>query len=414
MNSANITIAIIALLSVLMIWWRWGWSSFLGQYISVSFLYAIPAIVGIVLPFHITGGTRGVFSAPSMETVYVYGTSWIAYLMFTALINPTRIFKSNNIEREKLAVFACFLLMIFGYIFICIEIEPLFFLQPRGSIEYSLLLTIWRWLPLFGLILAVGQRSYVFAAIFAVFIIIYFIAGDRTIIAIAICSLVLFYHLNSGKRNILPNIPIILIGFFVLALMMLGKPVYLSVKNPELFQVYMSKDFLLSEISSFEPFGTFNILDYVVNKDLSISFSQFIFPILYNITFFPSFFGLETNLFYNIVLNNIDIELSYGIAGNIFAHGYAAFGILGIPLLAFLIVISLFGCEMFAIRFAGVWRVFFLVCGATIVIYINRNGLDNFLSFIRQIFVVTVMILMTKNILASVGFLATITRDRNG
>jgi hypothetical protein len=111
--------------------------------------------------------------------------------------------------------------------------------------------------------------------------------------------------------------------------------------------------------------------------------------VLGNVLIVPSAFGLSTNLYNAVVSATLSPKFGYGIAGNYLAHGYTVGGTMGAALFYFILPLMLRLCDGQFRAKDGSVKIFWCCAGAVIAFYIHRNGLDNGLSFVRQVFIMS-------------------------
>jgi len=371
---------------------RFGWNSFVSLGILGAFLYAIPAMIGAYTPIQLTLGIRGVFATPSTEAVAVLAVAWVTLAVLVAILpRPAfqRAAKAATMS-DGAALRACALLVMAGYAYIASTLGPFYFLAERSETELGLASTLWRWTFVFGLILSVQEKRPVYGAFFLLFLTVHMIAGDRTIPAIAVAAAVLTAFIHQGRRRALPR-PATLGALTILfAVLLVAKPLYFFIKTPsaEMAALLLNPDALRYAALGFEPLGTFSLLQVSIDEGVRIPFDLFFASIFGNLLVFPSLFGVDTNLFNTTVTGHLPSDLSFGVAGNYFAHGFVTLGVPGVTLFAALFALALHGLERAGLRATGVFRAFCVISAAIIAIYAHRNGLDNLLSFLRQVAVV--------------------------
>ena len=142
---------------------------------------------------------------------------------------------------------------------------------------------------------------------------------------------------------------------------------------------------------SFEPFIIFahTTFSLNINNFETIKYLESIFS---NLFIFPSYFELNNNYYYETLIKNLPLELSYGIGGSIFASTYLAFGFSGSLLMGFLFGYTIISLDKYIKSSNSLHIILASAIAAFIAIYIFRNSLDNFFSFIRQIIIVYVFL----------------------
>lgn len=373
---------------------RFGWNSFITLGVLGSFLYSLPAIIGVYSPIHISLGARGYFAKPTPQAVLALSFAWLMFLSLVAILPVKNVtyLKSERPSNSLLRTTA--LLTLFGYIVVSASLGPLYFLQDRSEADLGLVSTLWRWFFVFGIVLSFQAERHLYVIFFLVFLIMHMIAGDRTIPAIAVGAIILSKFIIGGRRKTTPPKKYLLFGGAAFVLLLVVKPIYLFLKNPS-FQnaaIYFNFENFLYSLQAFEPLGTFSLLQLSIDENLSMPFGQFITSIASNILLMPSFFKINSNYFNEYITSNISGHLTFGVAGNYFAHAYVALGLIGILLFAFIFIMFLHTIENLSMAKGGLFRSMCIVLGATIAIYAHRNGLDNLLSFVRQVLVAGLLI----------------------
>lgn len=394
MGWENGLLGILSIGTLLMAFARFGWSSFVSLGILGALLYAMPAVIGLYSPIYINHGPGRIFVQPSPDAVLTLTLAWLVFAPLVAVLPvagkpvPLAGGQVGGLLRATL------LLTIAGYLVIAATLGPTYFLQDRSETTLGLFSTLWRWTFVFGLVLSVQERRHWFTAVFALFLVMHMVAGDRTIPAITFGAVIIGAFLSGDRRAFLPPLRVLVMGMMVFALLVIAKPLYVFLKSPnlELAGILLHRDQLLLAAQSFEPLGTFSLLNFVVVEGVSMPRDVFLVSVLGNALIMPSLFGVDTNFFNSFVTSQLPGHLGFGVAGNFFAHGYVVFGPAGVIAFAALFVMALYGLEVWAMKSHGVWRVAFIISGATIGLYAHRNGLDNLLSFIRQIFIVALML----------------------
>jgi hypothetical protein len=174
----------------------------------------------------------------------------------------------------------------------------------------------------------------------------------------------------------------------------LGKTVYLNLKSGltgQGWDVTRGLSYKQQLISQFEPLATFNHIEFVMRTGVKIPFAEFVSSILGNILLVPSAFGVSTNVYNATVTAAMSSRLGYGIAGNYLAHGYVVGGTAGAVLFYLMLPLLLRLCDGQFRSKSGTVKVVWCGVGAVVAFYIHRNGLDNLFSFIRQLFIVSVI-----------------------
>jgi hypothetical protein len=220
-----------------------------------------------------------------------------------------------------------------------------------------------------------------------------FVRGDRTIVALAIAAFVVAASYKNPKWYLQLN-PFQISGLALGAIVVFfGKSVYLTIKSGIAGNGWDPISFSTKAqfMSQFEPLGTFSHLEYVMRTGVTIDPWNFLESVLGNVLIVPSAFGLSTNLYNAVVSATLSPKFGYGIAGNYLAHGYTVAGTMGAALFYFILPLMLRLCDGQFRAKDGSVKIFWCCVGAVIAFYIHRNGLDNGLSFVRQVFIMSVI-----------------------
>lgn len=392
MNWENICFFLFASSTLLVAFHRLGWNSFVSLGLLGTYIYATPAMIGAYNPIHLTLGARADFMQPSTGAMLVQYMVWVTFLPFVFFIPAQRVRSVIAGRKLESLVRAAAVMTLLGYLFIGARLGFLYFFNQRSETDLGLVSVLWRWVPVFGVLLSIRAKKPAFILFFAFFLLIYAISGDRTMPAIAFGTLLLNGFLSSERRRFLPGLTHLMFGLVGFILLLLWKPIYLFVKNPSMAHAsdLFNLESLKYSLMSFEPLGQFSLIELAVENELEMPFGDFITAVAGNILVFPSIFGINSNYFNEFITESVVGQLTFGIAGNYFAHAYVALGFMGVSLFAAIFLMSLFFLQRAALNKRGLGREICIISGSVIAVYAHRNGLDNLLSFVRQIIIVAV------------------------
>lgn len=380
---------------------KFGIFSFVFAGTCSFIIYSLPAILGISANFYYDGRVR-YFVDAQPEAIGVTLLAWVGFSIVLLSYRSQSVgsryqaILGDHIysSRMKIATILSFL----GIVYLVASGGFLFFSDAREEQVNDLAILLWRWVILIGFAAAIieNNRRYQLMLLFAISII--FIRGDRTIPAIAgALYLVLHFRFYGDIGGLIKKI--LKPKFVVLVLTMsfvilLGKPIYLSIKENDfsILSSFIADNQIYNIALTAEPFVTFNHIYSVINLDISIDFADFFNSIWPNITIMPSLFGFSTNLYNEVITAAIPYNLNYGIAGNYWAHGWVVGGYFGVLIFSLLYATALIFCDIYLVGRDGRVRLSVAVLGALTAVYVHRNGLDNFLSFVRQICVAAVVV----------------------
>ncbi len=364
-------------------------NNLIGSFISVGwlflFVYSLPVYINYSRKIFYTGDEESYLINPPLEAKFVYFLFWIGFLLSIFFIkNVGKILTKKKVNEKIFNIFETICefnvtLYLIYYIFF--------------DIQNSFLLLLGRWLLLFIVIIyAIREKFFKTCFIFIIIIIYSFYVPDRTLIVISFFSVfsILVYrnkHKYFQKINITYLVSFLSLGIVILF-------------NKFVFNIFFGEQTLsldnifitLSQLQrSFEPFIIFahTTFSLNINNFETIKYLESIFS---NLFIFPSYFELNNNYYYETLIKNLPLELSYGIGGSIFASTYLAFGFSGSLLMGFLFGYTIISLDKYIKSSNSLHIILASAIAAFIAIYIFRNSLDNFLSFIRQIIIVYVFL----------------------
>lgn len=288
---------------------------------------------------------------------------------------------------------ASLILGLCGYAYLSATSGLLFFLDQRELQNDGLLTLLWKWTVPLGIVAATFSGSTRTQIGLFMLLAVLFLRGDRTMLGITIVSFAIVW--SYGRKDIwtLFRPTFIVAGLVLVSLIIFGKPVYLSAKAGDMT---ILMDALLPEnmatvILGFEPFVTYNHIDFAMEANLSFAPTEFVMSLLGQFLVAPSFFGIETNLYNLRITEMLPFTVTYGVAGNYWAHAWSVGGFPMVAAFAVLYASSLVLCDRYYDRLSGAPKVFVAVTGSVIAVYTYRNGLDNMFSFFRQILIMVVV-----------------------
>lgn len=375
-----------------------GIGSFVTLGVIGAAIYSVPALIDTQFSLSSTGTQSQILyvAVPSYvdSVVLIAWVGMLLGLMATTVLLPQRsgIQSVDTPEIMGSIALASAILAMLGLIYLSISSESLlFFLQQRTDQDTSFVSTLWKWTALIGLVSATFARSRRLLYFHALIVVIVFLRGDRTLVAIATAALIV----TASYRNpawYLKLKPSQIIGFaFALMVIFFGKSAYSSVKasfsgGAAHINLPLKQQLFLQ----FEPIATFSHLQFVMVSGLKIPPGQFLESIFGNLLMVPSLFGISTNLYNEVVTAALPPKLGFGVAGNYLAHGYTVGGTAGAALFYFILPLMLRLCDGQFRTKTGSVKVFWCCVGAVFAFYVHRNGLDNLFAFVRQILIVSI------------------------
>lgn len=396
----NYAIILFVILGFFLLKYKYGYFSFVSAGFFAFLIYSIPAIVELKRPF--LYGTSERYLVPvTGAPIAVVLLAWAVFVITLAALPRRRLATpalTTDVDLYRTKMWVALGVSLAGIVHLMMQGGILFFIAAREEQLEDYIVLIWRWAVVFGFLAAVLARHRPGQIIFLAILAIIFLQGDRTIAAIAATAFLVARFqdrkLAQDLMRIAFNYKSIIIFATLLTLIVFGKPIYLSVKDGDM--TILANSFTGSQISdliySLEPFVTFDHISNVIDLGISIPFAEFLKSVLGNALVIPSLFGIETNLYNLTITNMLPSNLTYGVAGNYWAHAMSVGGFPMVAVFSFIFALSLSAIDKKLVNRRGFIRIGLLITGAVVAIYIHRNGLDNILSFVRQIFIASIVI----------------------
>lgn len=375
-----------------------GIGSFITLGIIGAAIYTVPAIIDTQLSFASTGTASQLhyIEVPTyVDLVVVWAwTGLLLGLISSTILFPQSITQKFEVDERvmKSLARATAIIATLGILYLALSSESiLFFLQQRKNQDSGVVSTLWKWTGVLGLLAATLGRDRKLIYFHALVIVIIFLRGDRTLVAIVTAALIATASHQNPKWYTRLKLSQIAGFIFAVLVIFLGKSIYFSVKSAAAGS-NKSIDMSLKQqlLMQFEPIATFSHIQFVIVSGVTITPGEFLQSVIGNILMVPSAFGVSTNLYNDVVTSALSPNVGFGVAGNYLAHGYTVGGTLGASLFYFMLPLMLRLCDGQFRSKTGSIKVFWCCVGAVFAFYIHRNGLDNLFSFVRQIFIVSV------------------------
>ena len=349
------------------------------------FVFSIPIFLNKFRKVYYYPGEEFYLLQPNLESKFIYFLFWLGFS--TALLFFKNYEKSNNtiyIKNKTLDVFS----------YVCFVNTVIFLIYQYYLNNIEILSLIGKWLFLFLLVVLLMRKKN-FQAFFLVLIIIFygFILLDRTLSVISAFILVAF-KLNELKSNKNKNF-LYLLKIFIFAIFTVFCLVII-ITYTKLFGklIVGSQEYSLNVLfevfndlqKSFEPLLIYGHTMFALEGFKNFDITKYLISIFSNFTIYPSFFDLSTNYYTSTLMRHFQ-DISFGLAGSIYASTFLAFGYFGLFVTGCLY--GLFLCYA-DYRFEFYKNTFTVLIGVSAIItaiYIHRNGLDNFLSIFRQLII---------------------------
>lgn len=352
------------------------------------FAFSIPIFLNKYRKVYFYPGEEFQLLQPNLESKFIYFLFWLGFatsLFFFKNYENFSNYKNTVIVKNRtLEVFSnvC-------YFNVFLFIIYLFFLN---NIEIVSL--IGKWLFLFLLVVLLLREKKFQALVLLLIIVFYgFISLDRTISVIAIFTLVAF-KLNELKsienKNFSYFLKIIIFSFFTLLFL------FIIITYTKLFGKLMfgTQEFSLNAIlivfkdlqKSFEPLLIYGHTIFALDGYNDFETNKYLISIFSNLTIYPSFFGLSTNYYTSTLMEHFK-DISFGLAGSIYASTFLAFGYFGLFVTGCLYGLFLCYADYRFEFYKNTFTVLVATSAIITAIYLHRNGMDNFLSIFRQLII---------------------------
>ena len=397
----NYSIILFIFISICIVRYRYGLFSIVSFGLMGFIIYSIPAIVGFKVSFAYPSSDR-YFIPVDGEPILVTLTAWIFFTTILAIgSSNAKLLPTKGGEQAKQygqKMWIALTLSLLGILYLIAKGGALFFFDDRADQVNDPVIIIWRWIVIMGFLFATLERHRIGLVTFFMILAIIFLRGDRTIPAIATISYFVVYfrekHAYQKFSKVFLNYRFLSLSTFLAVVVIFGKSIYISVKqnNFQILADSLNPENLDKTLLSLEPFVTFDHIPWVIDLNVKITFSEFLTSVFGNLLIVPSTFGVSTNLYNDTITAMLPFDLSYGVAGNYWAHAMSVGGYVMVAIFAAIYAGSLIMIDRNLIDPKGRVRLSLAVIGALIAIYIHRNGLDNILSFVRQIFIATALI----------------------
>lgn len=403
----NIFILTTALITFFVLSKRFGIGSFIGAGFIGFFIYSIPAFINKSRYFFYLDTNHFYLYEPSFGVMLVYFFAWAVFLLFVSLAPAKPYYRQFDINTGmpnfNMRPFNLRPFVNSGIVLSTAVILFSIYLPLLGN-SATLILIIGRWIISMTFIAALIDRRYIIAMYMFSFLIYWFLGEDRTLLAISLMSAIVIISHKVFKSSFIPfkkifNFKIFSIVTLSILMITFGKPLFSAI-NSNNFAHLSSKFSSIGQLTeflstSFEPMIIFNHVQYVFDNPLNERLTDYLIGIFSNFLIFPSYFGLSSNFYNEAITSSFPIVMSYGIAGNYYAHAYTMMGYFGVIIFALIYVSFLYYCDKkFFIK--NTYSILFGMLGGLVAVYAHRNGIDNLLSFFRQILIAFFLIKITS------------------
>ena len=383
-NIIGISTLIISISTFIIIKKKFSLISFISIAWLGLFVYSTPVFLNFTRKIYYSLYDPTYLVIPSDQSKIVYLLFWLGFLLNLVITKKKNKIILRNLEKDSLNVF---------YLICKINLVLYFFYYIFLSNQNSFLLLIARWLFTFVLIIYAIQGNKLKIFLLYLILVTYSIyVPDRTLLVVSFFTTIIVYvyhnYLKINFRSIVFFSALLVFFIFIIIFNKMFHNIYIhKFKLPD----FGFLDTLNNLNRSFEPLIVFAHSEIIINVK-NFDTLKYLKSISSNLLIFPSYFGFENNYYYKTLIENIPIYVSYGLGGSIFASTYIAFGYAGVFLFSYLYSFTIVKIDFYVKNSKSLNSIFGTIVLGLLTTYIFRNSLDNFLSFIRQILVLYVIL----------------------
>lgn len=357
---------------------------FLTIYVLVLFLYSTPLLFNKVF-VHETF----LFTTPVLDMFVVMAIPFLgASLGLIVSKNNYYYYPKPPSLTDKASLY---ILLIATFISFSLFLPILLSSSDKGELFENtniVLYTLYSYLPVAGFLISFKIKNKRFLIIFGCILFFMLLFGARRSVATAVLASLLISMQNIPLR-LVSKYKIILGGAFVLVTLILSKSFYgfALYYGPLLgFQEWIQNFEFKFLISGSEFIAQSAILNAVLKYDFHADKFHFLYSVLALQPIPLSFFGLSSSYFNDQYQHVLFPGIRYGMASNIWADAYAAFGYYGVLTLSIIIPLLLSSFWSLYYRSKNFISVVLLIVGITFAFWVHRNSLSAILASIRNIF----------------------------
>lgn len=370
---------------------------------TAAIFYFIPGISGFVVEPQVQGSSIPI---PISTTAYSIYIMVLAGIFFTTIYddhsphNPISRMASphGDMVRAKLVIAAG---IITALLFIVIEWNEIW---GTGKPNYGRTHAIFQIAGIAGFIIAIMNKWWVFVSIFSGFMALDVYAGNREMPAISLLVYLVVAN-QDWWRRINTKLRVLLAGFGVFFVLVFYKGIYQAIRSGNLDLAgdrLTDPQYYTQSLARMEPFTTQLILEKIVSSGYSVD-ANFLKPLLHNFLVFSPELGAESVRFQDGFKQSFYPWLSWGMASNIWAEGYALGGIVGviILILGFCWLLKKYASWIRATQ--GVGRGFLAISAVYLFFFIHRTGIVFEATLQKRIIMLAILIWVLAFLLSKVG-----------
>lgn len=372
---------------------------FISIYILVLFLYSLPLFFGIVANVY-----SGLYEKPDTDIFIVMA---IPYLIVAIFIVATKKSIKNNMNRdylsEKVALNIFLILSLIGFLLYVPTI--LSSSSKVDLLEDTNLLSaiIYSNMPVVGFLLAIKVKNKKFILMFSAMLLFLALFGARRSIAIA-CIGTAIIMLQNRPLRLITKYKFVIGALIALLAVVLSKTLYgyilgygISQGISEWLKGFDSK-FLMT---GSEFLSTSALLNSVIINDFTTDKIYYFYSFLALQPLPLSYFNYSSSYFNDVFQPELFPGIKYGLAYNIWAESYSAFGYIGVFFLSLFIPFVLSKLWIIYCRSKNVFSIIILTVGIIFAFWIQRNSLATIFAYTRNVFYPLILIYMLIYIIKS-------------
>lgn len=355
---------------------------FISIYVLILFLYSTPVLFGVVINVY-----TQTFEAATPDLFVVMSIPYLIVSLFLIANNNYEIISRRSFVTEKIALnvfLISSLIAISAYIPTLLSSASKVELLENSNL-FSMVL--YQTLPVAGFLLSLKSKSKKFLIIFSLILLFMLIFGGRKSVTAAFLAGAVIFLENKPLR-LIEKYKFILISCLLLIVLVLSKTLYgfvLSAGPIEGFKAWVDRFEFRYLLTGSEFLGRSSLLEAVLVNDFKTDKIYYFYSFLALLPIPLSYFNYSSSYFNDQFQPALFPSIEYGMAYNIWAEAYSAFGYIGIICISAFIPFILQKLWKLYTKSNTVFSVIVLLIGVTIAFWIQRNSLATIFAYTRNI-----------------------------
>lgn len=361
---------------------------FISIYILLLFLYSITLFFGVV-----SNPYTGSFVSPDPDIYIVMGIAFLGTSVY--LLQPNgntnKIIRRDYLD-EKIALSLYTILSIIGFLlFIPIILSSsskVDLLENTNSVTSFISSILYTNFPVVGFLVALKIKNKKFIIFFSIMLIFLLIFGGRKSLTTVFLGAAII-TLDKSSLRLISKYRFFILSLIVLLILILSKTFYgyALAYGPILGANYWLENFEIRYLFIGSEFLNISaILNAVLENNFSTDKIYYFYSFLAILPLPLSIFNYSSSYFNDQFQPALFPGISYGMAYNIWAEVYSAFGYLGVLCLSLYIPFILSTLWKIYLKSKNVFSILILVIGVTFAFWIHRNSLATIFAYTRNIF----------------------------